>query len=274
MSLITLGSDMECFAQTPDGKHKAICGLIGGTKEEPMPIKALGKGYFIQEDNVAVEYNIPVCSRRSEFVVAFSTMREYIKQTLASLNLVMSTNASVSFDKKELTHPQALVFGCEPDYNAWSVKENRKPTAKDKCLRTAGGHIHVGTQVDMLKAVRAMDLWLGVPSVLIDDSPASVARRELYGKAGAMRPKPYGFEYRVLSNFWMFEDYLVSWVFNNTAAAMQMNFDMLEPDSELIQKCINEGDKELAQTLIKKYGIPLPVASKPVIVPTYDQIPF
>jgi hypothetical protein len=163
----------------------------------------------------------------------------------------------MSFAKEELTHPKALVFGCEPDYNAWSRKENQKPQSTDENLRTCGGHIHVGTKVDMLKGIQNMDLFLGVPSVLLDDSPSSIARRELYGKAGAMRPKPYGFEYRVLSNYWMFHDKLVRWVYDQTYIAMYHESKIKH--SKEIQECINTGDKELAKHICSTYNIKLPV---------------
>lgn len=258
MSLISIGSDMELFAQTKKGQHIALCGKIGGSKNEPLQLAHLPVGFMVQEDNVALEFNVPVCNSRTEFVQAFRIMRQEVKKILSGLDLVMSTNASVSFGKEELTHPNALVFGCEPDYNAWSVKENQKPRAIDENLRTAGGHIHIGTQVDMLEVTKHMDLYIGVPSVLLDDSKEAIARRELYGKAGAMRPKPYGLEYRVSSNFWMFSDRLVSWVFENTRHACNLSFQFDTITSERIQKCINTGDKEEARTLINLFNVPLP----------------
>lgn len=256
--LQSIGSDMELFAKNKAGEHVALCGLIGGTKMEPLQLEHLPKGFMIQEDNVAFEYNIPVCENKTQFVNAFATMRKEIKSILSTMKLDMSTNASVSFDKKELTHPNALVFGCEPDYSAWKLEENQKPHSNDETLRTAGGHIHVGTDIDMVQGVRLMDLYLGVPSVLIDDSPASIARRELYGKAGAMRPKPYGFEYRVLSNFWMFSDKLTGWVFNNTREAMQAAVTITDKMGERIQHCINTGDKDEAKAIIAEFNIALP----------------
>ncbi len=35
-------------------------------------------------------------------------------------------------------------------------------------------------------------------------------RRGMYGKAGAFRPKPYGVEYRTLSNAWLSNDERIS----------------------------------------------------------------
>jgi len=96
---------------------------------------------------------------------------------------------------------------------------------------------------------------------LLDDKPSSIARRELYGKAGAMRPKPYGWEYRVLSNYWMFEDKLVAWVYNQTALACDRTKELTEKEGQTIQHCINTGDKKLAEKLIKKYSIALPTDS-------------
>jgi len=257
----TIGTDTEFFGKDKQGNHVALCGKIGGTKEAPLQLKDMSEGFCVQEDNVSVEWNVPPTSRKSVFVSYVKVMRERVAKILNTMELDISTAASVSFDKKELSHPNALVFGCEPDYDAWTKRENRKPHSDDECLRTAGGHIHVGTgEVGMLAGIRMMDLFLGVPSVLLDDSPESVKRRELYGKAGAMRPKPYGFEYRVLSNFWTFEDYLVKWVFDNTQLAMNkaVTGEVDKETAAKIQKCINTGDKELAQELIKEHDIPMP----------------
>lgn len=251
----SIGTDLEVFAVNKKGEHVALCGLIGGTKTEPKQLENSPKGYMVQEDNVALEFNIPVCYTPDEFVHRVKYMRTKVKGILADLELTMSTNASVSFDKNQLTHPNALVFGCEPDYDAWRMCENERPVAKDPNLRSAGGHIHVGTQMDMVQGVQNMDLFLGVPSVLLDDNEHSRKRRELYGKPGALRPKPYGFEYRTLSNFWMFSDKLVRWAACNTINAV--NFDG-KFDGKKVQEAINTGNKFLAEELIKQFKIPMP----------------
>lgn len=266
MAYITVGTDLEVFGKKGD-YHVALCGKIGGSKEAPLQIPDMSKGFMVQEDNVSLEFNIPPADDPVAFVQYVARMRERVGKILGGLGLEMSHNASVSFPKEELTHPNALIFGCEPDYNAWTKRENDKPKSKDATLRTAGGHVHVGTgEIDMLEGIRYMDLYLGVPSILLDDSPASRKRREMYGKAGAMRPKPYGFEYRTLSNFWMFDDKLVRWVFSNTNRAMDAiliaksrKHPLLSAeDGKIIQDCINTGDKKMAQQLIDKYGIPMP----------------
>src|SRR3546814_1862742 len=48
--------------------------------------------------------------------------------------------------------------------------------------------------------VKQLDWYLGLWSLGKDKDKV---RRSLYGKAGACRIKPYGVEYRVLSNFWI-----------------------------------------------------------------------
>ena len=255
--LKSTGTDLEVFGKSKVG-HVALCGKIGGTKEAPRQLNGYPAGFMVQEDNVALEFNIPPATRKGDFVSYISAMRGEVKGILKTLNLTMSTDSSATFDNKELIHPNALVFGCEPDYNAWTMKENHKPHSDNKNLRTCGGHVHVGTSVDMVAGVRLMDLYLGVPSVLIDDSPSSIARRELYGKAGAMRPKPYGFEYRTLSNFWLFSDKLVGWVYTQTYGAMLQDIKLTEEDSKQIQNCINTGNKEEANNLINRFGLMLP----------------
>ena len=57
---VTLGTDTELFAVDKEGNPKSLCGLIGGTKKKPNPFsKLLSKQFAYQEDNVAIEFNIP-----------------------------------------------------------------------------------------------------------------------------------------------------------------------------------------------------------------------
>ncbi|MEO6066365.1 MAG: hypothetical protein ABIQ41_00120 [Gemmatimonadales bacterium] len=269
----TIGTDIEVFGKRKDGHHVSLCGLIGGSKEKPRQLKHLSTGFMVQEDNVSLEYNIPACSTERAFVESIKVMRRECSNILGGLNLEVSENASFYFIPGELTHPNALIFGCEPDYNAWTKMENPRPDGEDKALRTCGGHVHVGiSKIDMVNGVKAMDLFLGVPSILLDDSLSSAKRRERYGKAGAMRPKPYGWEYRVLSNFWTFSDFLVSWVYKNTKESLSFDTKKLtKQDGELIQTCINTGDKALAKTIMDKFNVPLPTVYKePKRASTFD----
>ena len=258
-ALITIGTDSEIFAKDRNGRAISLCGKVGGTKTEPKPLGKLGRGFFIQEDNVSVEFNIPPAQGVDYWDKYIELALKEVSSILESMSLYFSNDAAISFDKDQLMHPNALVFGCEPDYNAWTKMENSKPTCNDPALRTAGGHIHVGTRGNMIKCMEKMDLYLGVPSVIIDSSPSSHLRRQLYGKAGAMRPKPYGFEYRVLSNFWIFEQGLRYWVYNNTRLAVEKeDVSLTQSQSRKIQDCINHGDVGMAHELIKSFEIPMP----------------
>lgn len=258
MSLKTIGTDTELFAVDKNGVHRSLCGLIGGSKERPLQIKTLPKGFAVQEDNVALEFNIPPVKTEYDFVKCIEVMMNQNAEILKAHDLSISNKSSVSFEDGELTHPQALVFGCEPDYNTWLMLENPKPQADNPNLRTAGGHVHVGTQNDIVQATKNMDLFLGVPSILLDDTPESIERRKLYGKAGALRPKPYGFEYRTLSNFWVFKPELVAYVFQQTREAMRYKKNISESYGKKIQHAINTGDKDVATAIIKHFGLATP----------------
>ena len=258
MTMISIGTDTEIFARDMNGRAIALCGKIGGTKENPRPLTKLGLGYAVQEDNVSVEFNIPPTNNPDYWTHSIETILGELSSMLKTMRLIFSNDASISFDKDQLVHPNALVFGCEPDYNAWTKMENSKPHCDDPSLRTAGGHIHVGTRNNIINCVEGMDLYLGVPSVILDASPASISRRNLYGKAGAMRPKSYGFEYRVLSNFWVFSESLRRWVYHNTARAVELDYNFPAKIADKIQRCINTGDKKLAEEIIREFEIPMP----------------
>ena len=256
---ITVGCDPEVLVQGLMGEMRSIIGLIGGTKMEPKPIPELGEGFAVQEDNVAMEFNVPPASDAKTFSDNIGKTLDFLGATVkGKYGLNLCRVSAVSFPPMELMDPRAQEFGCTPDFNAWTGKTNPRPEAEDKNLRSCGGHVHVGydvQKVDPEKAIRFMDLYLGVPSVLMDDG---ALRKQLYGKAGAFRYTSFGMEYRTLSNFWIFEDALRSWVFRNTekavnAAVVQPEFR--DEDGRAIVDAINSNDKHLAEMLINKFNL-------------------
>lgn len=253
--MFTIGCDPEVFvANKSSGEICSAINTIGGTKEAPMPVK-LGA---VQEDNVLAEFNIVPAKNAIDFAGNIIAVMRELKQLLKSKNLEPRIIASHVFDPKVLEDPRAWIFGCDPDFNAWaSGLENHRPNAVNKFLRTAGGHIHAGwkhiTEEQQLNVIRWMDLFIGVPSIILD---GDLLRRELYGKAGAFRPKPYGVEYRVVSNFWISKPAYIRWVFTQTEKAVSLrdNMDVLH-DAELIIRAINNNDRAAAGVLMAKHDM-------------------
>lgn len=262
----TIGADIEVFLRDRESKEIVSAeGLIQGTKTEPfffMP----GNNFFATSlDNVMAEFCIPPAKTAEEFSSNIALALAHIENTIPK-NLEVHATPATFLDEKYLQTENALLFGCEPDMNIWTLLQNMPPQPPDgemRNLRSAGGHIHVGYDTpdryitSML--LKAMDLFIGVPSVILE--PAN-KRKELYGKAGAFRVKPYGFEYRTVSNFYLQSKQLTEWVFNQTRAAIDFVnakkfFDLEEDDFEAIQLAINNADAVTAEYLIERFEIKL-----------------
>jgi len=255
MNKFTIGCDPEIFLKDENHNFKSVIGLLGGDKWVPRKLSEVGHACL--EDNVAVEFNIPPCSSFEQFKKEVQATMQMVKEILPT-NLHYDQSSAVSFPADELVCEKAWVFGCEPDFNAWTMEENPKPHSNDKNLRSAGGHIHVGSDLaiaDPIAVIRAMDLFLGVPSVNLD---AGTLRRELYGKAGAFRPKDYGVEYRTLSNFWIFSDQLINWAYTGTQRALefvQSGKKISAEHGDLINDCINNNNKDSYNKLHQLYAV-------------------
>jgi hypothetical protein len=199
-----IGADPEIFLHNGTS-FVSVEGKIGGTKAAPLQVPEFGDGYCLQEDNVAVEYNIPPCSTASELYIANIRMIEYIRKKINPYGLALNFSTDALFPEKEVFTPHGQAFGCDPDFNAWEMEVNPIPKATNPLLRSVGGHIHVELpeafgDYDKINFVRWMDVLVGGPLCHYETSNQ---RRELYGKAGAMRFKDYGVEYRVPSNVWI-----------------------------------------------------------------------
>jgi len=246
-----LGSDPEVFLLT-NQLPKSVCGLIGADKWNPLQVDNMPEGFTFQEDNVALEFGVPPASNANEFVAHIQAVQSAFLQRYKGLSF--SKLSCIVFPDSEMNHPMAHIFGCEPDFNAWTGLENKKPSPPVKNMRSAGGHVHVETQLDKHHVIQAMDLALGVPSVLMDTGKA---RRQLYGAAGAHRPKSYGVEYRTLSNFWIFDEKLIRWIWRNTATALEsvaagVSLKEFQHD---IESCINNSDEKADAHLVKMFNL-------------------
>jgi len=249
-----LGADPELFLVNPNtGKFISSIGRIGGSKDFPMPI---GEECAVQEDNVAVEFNIPPCKTADDFVKYINYNLSYLTERAKEMGLELYIKPSARFDEDELAHPAAQEFGCEPDFNAWTGKPNPRPQCNDPNLRSAGGHIHIGcTKKNALSIIKAMDLFVGCPLLEYDQDEQ---RRLLYGKAGAFRYKPYGVEYRTASNVWISSEKLIRWVWSQTQKAVdwvQQGNSLTKEQGEMIQQCINTNDMNLLKVLEKEFPI-------------------
>lgn len=264
--MITVGADPEFFLRI-NGALKSSVGLIGGTKESPASLPR--KGFFIQEDNVAVEFNIPPAKTAREFVDSIDWSVTYIGQRLNANGIQIALESSAIFPETELNTPQALMFGCDPDFNAWKDgKVNPRPRSNEAGLRTCGGHVHLGyddkfespdeERFFRHRVVQAADAVLGVPSVLED---LDTRRALLYGKAGAFRPTSYGLEYRVLSNFWLRRNLWARWVYDGISRAYEIAKNqelyktIIKKNADYIQEAINTRSPSAAAGFMARYGI-------------------
>lgn len=211
MSNYTIGTDPEFFGrEKKTKKYRSMIKHIKGTKQEPEILKC---GAGLQRDNVALEFASPPAKTEMEFVKSLqAAFTEILQKVPEDIEIVAEPSAN--FDNDQLEHPEALEFGCDPDYDAWIPAMNPSAHCDDPTFRSCGGHIHLGyvegsgndfllNDWGKVHTVRTMDAIHGIVSVLLDNSPSAIKRRRLYGKAGSHRPTEYGVEYRALSNFWL-----------------------------------------------------------------------
>lgn len=245
---IYIGADPEVFLVRA-GRVVPSIGIVPGSKHVPTKTEH----GWVQPDNVLAEFNIKPAASRIEFLHSIRSVMQDL-QVYGDLAVL----ASYEFSKEELKAAgrAAFEFGCDPDYNAWTGARNPRPNPRAVGgLRTAGGHIHVGADVALARpqdVIRGMDVLLGLQSVITDTDSR---RRSVYGKAGAMRMKPYGVEYRTLSNFWLASDDLVLWAYDQTRRVLD-NLDELSEFCSIrgtaVQAAINESDVAAAQQLLEE----------------------
>jgi len=242
--MITIGTDPELFVANGKGEAMPVCGKLGGSKGNAIDI---GNGIGLQEDNVMAEFNIEPQTDCYQFgnVVAdgVETVMDFVRTKMGADTKAIHQSA-VHFPGAMLQSRKAQEFGCSADFDAYtrgSARERIDPAVLEDAegaWRFAGGHVHLGwdntvNEIPDFVAASFADLFLGLAAVNGDKQGK---RREFYGRPGLYRPTPYGIEYRVLSNFWIFDRYTAT---NVGSLALGLG-NLLEGDPDRVRHLFKE----------------------------------
>lgn len=256
---ITVGADPELFVKKDD-KFRSAHGLIPGTKESPHKVH-LGA---VQVDGMALEFNIDPVDNADDFCRNILTVMDQMKKMVPDYEFAIVPSCKFNGNHFRAQPDEAKELGCTPDYNAYTLKENPRPD-NTTTMRTASGHIHIGGfetddplgdehMIRCATLVKQLDFYLGLPSVLFDND---TNRRKMYGAAGAFRPKPYGLEYRVLSNAWLLNSDRMRFVFDQTILAVNDLIKGVRPFDNLsegrLQQAINLSEVYQAEYHLRNY---------------------
>lgn len=263
--VISIGCDPEIFIRD-FGKRKFISGhdLVKGTKDAPEKWE---KG-AIQADGVAIEFNVIPAKNANAFVTNVMDNLHYISGILKGYNdkYKIAITPSVTFDKDyfDKLPDYAKLLGCQPDFNAYTGEPNTKPET-DRPFRTGAGHIHIGwvNEKELIEdphnpqhfetasdIVRQLDVSLFIPSLLFD---RDTERRKLYGFPGSFRPKAYGVEYRPLSNKWLRNPTLMTWVFNTTLQSVRDYFRGIDYTQKISTEVLEEAINYAGSKRVNKF---------------------
>lgn len=224
-----IGGDPELFVV--DGNGEFVSGHLFPCGTKAAPRKTTHGA--VQVDGIALEFNVVPSGERDGFIRNFKAVLNDLNQIVEEIrpgsSLKAIPTAEVGYKFLEMVPEENRELGCNPDFNAYEMAQNEAPNGKLP-FRTGSGHVHIGfcepndentdDFMHFLKCctiAKELDYYLGLPSLQWDNDNR---RRELYGQAGAFRPKPYGMEYRVLSNAWVNDDKLMGFVFDQTQKAM------------------------------------------------------
>jgi hypothetical protein len=193
---VTLGADPEFFIKNiKTNDITPICGLLGGTKHEPVQMRDMPAGFMHQEDGAAAEINVPVCQTPEQLLECINLGRAWVDRALLPKGFVTTSAGTISIEKFVGKFPQLRIVGCDPDYWAWAKTgpDCERPMPDIQYQRGAGAHIHFGhpkTTIPSYALTRIVDMvsyahWGWDRSFPMENR-----------KWGLYRPKPYGFEYR------------------------------------------------------------------------------
>jgi hypothetical protein len=285
----SIGCDPELFITYEAGKVRKRKAIVGSELIVPFDGKQVKHdiyqaGSYVR-DGVQVELHPKPSSCRESVAfwmsAIFRDLDKQVKKKGSELGLPLKIDLTpvVKLSKGDLMKlsPLSQKLGCNPSLNIYGRKSPEKDGSK-YLIRSAAGHIHMGSsalmksnpiRVEHIDYVRAMDVLVGLTSVLIDRHPLAAERRKVYGLAGEYRTPSYGVEYRTLSNFWLHSYPLFSFVMGMAKVALwaatdKVGYKEAKPEAVLykgldfakVEQAINTNDYDLAFGLYQNHVRP------------------
>ena len=137
----TLGSDPELFIiDTSTNKVVSSIGIIPGVKDDPYRAEDMPEGFGIETDNILAEFNIPPCKSIVEWVNNIEYMKDYLRSFVKRINSNYDIKCSAyeEVDSDQLQSEEACLFGCDPDFNVYTMSRNEAPDGAKSNGRGAG----------------------------------------------------------------------------------------------------------------------------------------
>ena len=223
-------------------------------------------------DGVQAELNPGSTMCRQSMAVYIASSLQAIKTRLESSpdfkGIQTAFDGVVDVDEEELMSldPASRILGCAPSLNYYDEGASIGVDPASYRTRSAGGHIHMGISTgDVVRQngglkhlVPILDIIVGNTSVMIDRDSRAAERRQVYGRAGEYRLPSHGLEYRTLSNFWLKDYSLMSFIFVSCRLAKAILFTSHLPrgtaevgwdaESELYKRVSLESVREAINT--------------------------
>ena len=206
MGTLTVGHDSEGTLLHNGVITSALGNLIPFETED-------GRGF---PDNMNFEIAINPVTTLKEW----HSKTESLLQGVRDQGYDLLFKPTVKYPDESLKHPEAYISGCNADQSAYTQADNVAPDfLKMDATRSCGAHVHAGDyNMDPYNFAKWMDAYVGLPLLLKEEQNT---RRSLYGGAGCLRVKPYGAEYRVLSNVWLDNKEFREFVWEGTHKAVE-----------------------------------------------------
>lgn len=279
----TMGGDPEFFVANSRGTILASDKFFPG-KENKITVDVCTDMDIMEEeqknklffDGIQAEMNIGVEQCRESIADNIrKCLRVAVKRIGPNNKIILKPSVKVRKEVILTADPEARRFGCMPDFNAYTRTVNTEEIdATRHPYRYAGGHIHLGassnylpktskerrlakTEDGHLRIIKLLDIIVGIPSLLLDNTKAAERRRSKYGKAGCFRPTPYGIEYRTPSCWWLRSPETVSLIMGLarlswTLAANELDIKfakLIGYDEQAIRETIDNSDRIKAKEI-------------------------
>ena len=255
----TLGTNFDVFVEDAS-KNKFIPSweIINNNRDSPLMLSS-DNNYSMCINNAAIEISIKTVKNKKEFIKSIIKGKQLLEAYLNNLspNYRIINDMCTCLTNAQHRHPIGRNY--DLDYNAYSEKNNSKPTFKVQS-RFANGNINIGYELNdfntLINLVKRLDFYVGLWTTKYTPTYLETRRRKRCGKAGDFIIENHELKYKVLSNFWIFDPNIMEKMYERISMAINDTYDVNNVINDtllksLMKEAINNVDNNLAKHVYK-----------------------